>query len=96
MNREEYIDNMTAKLKEWNAEVEKLETKAQQAGVDAKKEISKEVQDLRIKKKVAEDQLEQVKEAGADAWMELQNEAEDAFEDIKSALNNAVKRFEDI
>jgi len=96
MKREEYIDNMAAKLKEWNTEVEKLETKAQKAGMDAKKEISKEVQDLRIKKKVAEDQLEQVKEAGEDAWMELQTEAEGAFEDIKSALKNAVNRFEDI
>lgn len=96
MKREEYIDNMAAKLKEWNTEVEKLETKAQKAGMDAKKEISKEVQDLRIKKKVAEDQLEQVKEAGEDAWMELQSEAEGAFEDIKSALKNAVNRFEDI
>ncbi|PWN06491.1 hypothetical protein [Rhodohalobacter mucosus] len=96
MNREQYIDNMAAKLKEWNAEVEKLEAKAQRAGTDAKKEISKEIQELRTKKNVAQDKLDDVKEAGEDAWKELQTEAEDAFEDIKSALDNAVNRFEDI
>ena len=41
MEREEYIDNLAAKLKEWNAEIEKLEAKAREAGAEASKEINK-------------------------------------------------------
>ena len=96
MNREQYIDNMSAKLKEWNAEIEKLEAKAQEAGADVKKEISQEIQELRTKRKVAERKLDKIKDAGEDAWKEIQTETEDAFKDIKSALENAVNRFEDI
>lgn len=96
MNREEYIDNMAAKLKVWNAEVEKLEAKAEEAGADTGKEIRKEVQNLRTKKQAAEDRMEEIKEAGEKSWKELQAEAEDAFEDIKSSLENAVNRFENI
>lgn len=96
MEREEYIDNMAAKLKEWNAEIEKLEAKAQEAGADAKKEVSKEIQDLRTKKQAAEYKLEDIKEAGEDSWKELQAETENALEDIKSSLENAVNRFGDI
>ncbi len=96
MNREEYIDNMAAKLKVWNAEVEKLEAKAEEAGADTGIEIRKEVQNLRTKKQAAEDRMEEIKEAGEKSWKELQAEAEDAFEDIKSSLENAVNRFENI
>jgi|SRR6056297_523232 len=96
MERQEYIDEMAAKLKEWNAEIEKLEAKAQEAGADAKKEISNEIQNLRAKKQKAEYQLDDIKEAGEESWKELQTDTEDAVEDIKSSLENAVNRFKDI
>lgn len=94
MNREEYIDRMAAKLKEWNAEIDNLEAKARNAGTDTKKEIGEEVQNLRAKKQAAEYKLEDIKEAGEESWKEIQAEAEDALEDIKSSLENAINRFE--
>lgn len=96
MKREEYIDRMAAKLKEWNAEIEKLEVKAQETSSDAKKEINKEIQELRTKKQVADYKLEDIKKAGEESWKELQEESENALEDIKSSLENAKNRFENI
>lgn len=96
MNREQYIDKMAAKLKEWNTEIEKLESKAQKAGLDAQKEIRKEIENLRAKKQKADYKLEDIKKAGEDSWKELQSETEGAFEEIKSSLKNAVNRFENV
>ena len=96
MNREEYIDKLTGKLKEWNSEIKKLEAKAQEAGTDAKKAMSKEITELRTKKKVLENKLEEVKDAGDDSWKEIQTEAEKAYNNMKSALKNAVNRFQNV
>jgi|AntRauTorcE11897_2_1112592.scaffolds.fasta_scaffold203585_1 septal ring factor EnvC (AmiA/AmiB activator) len=96
MEREEYIDEMAAKLKDWNAEVEKLEAKAREASAEAKKEINKEVEIFRAKKQKAEHKLDNLKKAGEDSWKELQAETKNAFEDIKGTLDNAVRRFENI
>ena len=96
MEREEYIDSLAAKLKEWNAEIEKLEAKARKAGAESSKEISKEIQNLRARKNKAEYKLDDLKETGKASWKELQAETEDAVEDIKSSLENAVNRFKDV
>lgn len=93
MDRKTFIDKFTAQLKEWDAEIEKLEAKAQGAGADAKAEIQKKIQELQDKKKAAQSKLEEAKEASEEAWEDLKSGAEKAFEDMKGAFKNAFSKF---
>ncbi len=46
-SRDDYLDQFKAKLDEWNAEIDKLETNARQAQADAKVQYDKQLAALR-------------------------------------------------
>jgi multidrug resistance efflux pump len=93
MDRKAFIDKLAARLKEWDAEVEKLEARAQKAKSGVRAEYNKQIQDLRGKKKAAQDKLEEVKKAGKDAWVELKSGTEAAFDELKHAFQTALSKF---
>jgi hypothetical protein len=57
MDRKVFIDKLATQLTQWDAKIEKLEAKAQKAGTGAKAEYNKQIQNLRDKKKAAQDRL---------------------------------------
>ena len=65
-------------MDEWNAEIDKLAAKADQADADAKIEYHKQVEDLRAKRKDLEDKIAELQQAGESSW-----------EDIKQGLENS-------
>lgn len=93
MDREAFIDKMTAQLKQWNAEIDKLEAKAEEAQADAKADYRKQIRDLRDKKQAAQDKLEKVKQGGEEAWEELRSGAEEAVDTMKDAFHKAVSKL---
>ena len=46
-SRDDYLDQFKAKLDEWNAEIDKLESNARQAQADAKVQYDKQLEALR-------------------------------------------------
>jgi len=48
--RDAYVQKLKAKLNEWNAEIDVLAAKADQAGADAKIAYHKRLEDLRAKR----------------------------------------------
>jgi multidrug resistance efflux pump len=93
MDRKAYIDKLATQLKQWDAELEKMEAKAQKAKADVKADYNRQIQELRRKKAVAKNRLEEVKNAGEDAWKELKSGAEEAFKDMKNAFQSALSKF---
>ncbi len=93
MNRKAFIDKVAAQLKQWDAEIAKLEARAQKAGADAEANYSKQIENLRSKKQAAQDNMEQVKQASDEAWHELRSGAEKAFDDVKTAFQSALSKF---
>lgn len=93
MDRKAFVDKLVAQLKEWDAEIDKLEAKAQGAQAETKAKYNKQVQELRNKKKVAQDKLEQVKQASEGAWEDLKSGAEEAFGAMKNAFQSALSKF---
>lgn len=69
-DRKAYIDKLAAQLKQWDAEIEKLEAKAQQAKAEARAEFNQRIEELRRKKTSAQNKLE-IKQASEAAWEEL-------------------------
>ncbi|MDZ7807479.1 MAG: hypothetical protein U5K71_10230 [Gracilimonas sp.] len=91
--REEYIDKLTAKLKEWDIKLEKLESKAKKSKVEVEADVKKQIGDLRIKKTEASNRLESLKEASDDAWKDLREGIEASLHALSAAFDKAKSRF---
>jgi len=92
-DRKAFIDKLAAQLKEWDDEIEKLETKAQKARSGAKAKYKKQIRELRKKKASAQDKLEEVKEAGEEAWEQVKSGAEKAFNEMKNVFQAVLSKF---
>ena len=88
--QEEYQKKMEAKIHEWNAKLEELKAKADQAQAETKIQLTQEVDSLRRKSKVAQEKLQQLKGAGEDAWEDLKSSVESAWSDMSQELD-AIK-----
>ena len=93
MDRKVFIDKLTAKLKQWDDDIDKLEAKAQTAKADVRAEYNEHIQDLRDKKKAAQERLEEVKHAGEGAWEDLKSGSVEAYDSIKNAFQSALSKF---
>lgn len=80
-------------LKEWGVDLEKLKSRANQAKADVKAEIDREVSALRAKRNEAEKKLEELKTAGGAASGEMKKGIENAWSELKMALDSAKSKF---
>jgi len=94
MNKEHaYEEKMDAQLREWQAELDRLQARADKMEADAKVEYYKNIEDLRKKYMTAQQRLEDLKRAGGEAVDELKNGVETAFGDMKQAVAHALSHF---
>jgi uncharacterized coiled-coil DUF342 family protein len=92
-NREEYIDQLAAQLKEWSAKIDELESKARAAKADVKTGYEGQIRQLKGQRDAAAQKLQELKGASADAWDMLKAGAETAWADLKSAVTAAKEKF---
>ncbi len=92
-NREEYIDQMTAQLKEWSRKIDELELKARTAGADARITYEKRIQDMKSKQESVITRLQELKGAGNEAWESMTVGVETAWDELKQAFTEAKDKF---
>jgi DNA anti-recombination protein RmuC len=93
MTRQELIQRLTAQMKEWDAEVIKLEAKAQGATAKAEGDFQEQVDTLKQKKEEAGIKLKEIEEAAESAWEELKNGAENVFEELSNTFKSVLSKF---
>jgi len=93
MERKAYIDKLAAQLKQWDAEIDKLEARVNKAEAGAKADYQKQIKDLCDKKQAAQDKFEEVKQSGEEAWNELKSGTEEVFNTLKNAFQSAKSKF---
>ena len=91
--REAYVKKMKAKLDEWNADISKLEAKAKYAEAEAQGQYQEQVEALKKQRQSAEQKLDKIRRAGADAWEDLRAGLENASDSLSEALRSAQSRF---
>jgi len=91
--RKQYIDKMAAKLKVWDAEVQKLQAKADAAKTDKKVEYNQQIKELQNKKEEAQQKLEEIKEASGEAWKELKDGVDKSWKILGDSIKNALGKF---
>ncbi len=92
-DREVYIDKMKAKLDEWNADINKLQAKANGAEADMKQKYDQEIQHLKEQREEAADKLAELQKAGDGAWKDLKSGMEDAWNSLGKSVDSAFSRF---
>lgn len=87
--RDDYIAKMKLQLDELDAQMSKLEAKAQVAKDDARDKYKEEMAKLRHQSKLAKGKLDDLKAAGEDKWDALVAE----MEKVRDAFKHSFSYF---
>lgn len=85
--RVEYIEKMKKQLDELNAKMSKLETKAQDAKIDARARYREEMSKLSKQSKLAVAKLDEIQLVGEDNWESMVAEMENVRDAFKHSFN---------
>jgi len=91
--RDAFAQKLKAKIDEWNAEIDRLTAKAQQAEAEARMEYLEQVEEIRKHRDEARQRLKKLQEAGEGAWEDLKSGAEMAVDSMVQAVKSARERF---
>jgi hypothetical protein len=93
MNRDELIERLKMRLDLWNAEINRIENTAQVTQAEAQEEFRKQIEQLCARRDAASSQLEELRQAGGEAWKDLQTGVEEALAALGEAVDRARARF---
>ena len=91
--QEAYKQKMAAQLKEWSAQIDLFEAKAENAGADMKVRRAEELDGLRAKHRTAHEKLVALEKASGEAWEQIKETADKIREDLKTGMAEARARF---
>ena len=91
--KETYQKELQVQLDEWGTEIDKLKVVAGKAKAGLQGEYYKEVEDLRCKQLEAQKKLYEMKEVSGDAWEDLKEGVEGAWDALSTGVKKAASRF---
>jgi DNA anti-recombination protein RmuC len=91
--KEAYQRKVEAKLEEWDAQLDQLTAKVQQAKTDARSKLQGEIDSLKTQRTAMQDKLDELRNSSAAAWEDLKDGVEKAWGDISEALGKVVTHF---
>ncbi|MCK9382494.1 MAG: hypothetical protein M0P95_15700 [Sulfuritalea sp.] len=91
--QEAYRQKMAAQLKEWSAQIDLLEAKAENAGADMKVKRAEQLDELRAKQRKASEKLQDLEKASGEAWEQVKTTADKVWEDLKTGIADAHAKF---
>ncbi|MGR4070043.1 hypothetical protein OCT51_19255 [Halomonas sp. LR3S48] len=89
--RDEFIEQMKARLDEWNTEIEALAARARKAGAEAQTRYQDDIERLRRRRDETRRRLEELQYASEAAWDSLRQGLDDAWELMRKALRDAQR-----
>jgi uncharacterized coiled-coil DUF342 family protein len=92
-NRDAYIKKMKAKLDEWNADIAKIEAKAESAQADMEIQYNQKIDELKQQREKATAQLDELQNSRDEAWEDIKAGLDNAWESLGNAVNSALSRF---
>ena len=91
--RDAYIKKMKAKLDEWNADIAKIEAKAESAEADMKIKYHQKIDELKQQREEATTKLDELQNSGDEAWEDIKAGLESTWDSLGNAVNSAFSRF---
>jgi malate synthase len=96
--KESYLKQMKTKFDDlnnkWNIERNKLENKAQHAKAEVKKKFEDQLKILQEKREKMRRKLDQIDNAGEDAWKDIKEGVDKAWQSLNEAIKKARSHFD--
>ncbi len=93
-NREAYTQKLKAKIDEWNAELDRLAAKADQADGEIKVRYYKQMEELRKKRNDVEQKVQELKDSTESVWDDMKQGVENSWATWKESFTRAKSEFE--
>lgn len=91
--QEAYKQKMSAQLKEWNAQINLLEAKVENANADLKIKRAEALHELRAKQRTASEKMQELGKASGAAWEQIRETADKVWDDLRTGLAEAHSKF---
>jgi predicted nuclease with TOPRIM domain len=91
--REIFVEELKTKLDEWNAEVDRLESKTEVIDAQYRARYRAAIQEIKGKVQQIERKLTVIRNSSTDAWEDLKAGVEGAWKDFEASLKQAKERF---
>lgn len=91
--RDAYQKKLEAQLDGWNADINKLKAKAENADAEARIKYYSQLDELKEKRNAASDKLDELKEASDQAWEDIKAGVESAWKDLDESVRRARSNF---
>ena len=91
--KEAYLSKREAELKEWDAEIMKLQAKAEQAKAQVQIVYYEQIAALRVQQTTVRDKLAEMRQATGEAWESVKVGFDSAWTELKSGLAGAAAKF---
>jgi multidrug resistance efflux pump len=88
-----YHDKLQSQLDQWRAEIGKLQAKAQGRSAQAQLDYHRQVEELRSMQADAEKKLDELRQAGDEAWEDLKSGIDMAWDALGKSVKSAALRF---
>lgn len=83
----------STQLKEWAAQLDLMEAKAENADADIRVKRAVELDTLRGKQRTASWKMQELEKASGEAWEEIRETADKIWEDLKAGMAEAHAKF---
>ena len=91
--KQAFVEKLEARIDQWEARVKQLRAQAQEAQADSKLALDREIKDLSDRLNDLRAKVNEVKDAGGDAWRDLASGCAEAWDRFKVAAELAADRF---
>ena len=93
ISKQEYLDKLQGQLAGFTARIEILKTQASEADSSYQPSYYQTIEELSLKRQLAESKLSQLKNAEDDDWEDLKEGMENALTDFSTSIKAATARF---
>ncbi|MCG8317461.1 MAG: hypothetical protein MI976_29940 [Pseudomonadales bacterium] len=96
MSHSELIEKIKSQLEEWDYELDRMESRAEDVQADLKDKYKHALSDLQVKREELTSKLKQYEEAAEDAVEDLKEGLEMAWDSIKLGFLAAKSEFKEV
>jgi hypothetical protein len=88
-----YKQKLGAQLNEWSAQINLLEAKMDNVAAEMRIMRAEDIHALRAKQHAAADKMKELGKASGEAWDQVKLTADKIWDDLKTGLTDAQKKF---
>ena len=91
--KEAYLKKLSARLKQKEIDIEKMQAKVDAAKGDLREAHLKEIKELRMKKNTVLDNMKQLQESGEEMWDEIKKGVDKSWSELRDAFSTVYAKL---